>query len=355
MATESYLDVLERCLEDLEERIDPHQEQRLLAEWREFADGRFEGELFCPRRSEPAPPRVKWPKVSVNEALADFDAMALQQFGECSQRLANAEGYLLNVRCNYGTSIMPLLFGTERFIMPEEMDTLPTCRPLGDVDAIKRIVAAGMPDLRGGDGARVMEMGIRFAAVCKVYPNIGRYVHIYHPDLQGPMDIVELLWGSSLFYALYDMPDLVHELLELVTETYIAFMREWQKIVPPGDGHSAHWGLLHRGHIMIRDDSAMNLSPEMFDEFVRPYDQRLLDEFGGGAIHFCGRGDHYIARMCEMRGLHAVNLSQPEMNDMETIFRHTVDRGINIIGLERRTADEAMARGRPLRGLVHAV
>jgi hypothetical protein len=146
---------------------------------------------------------------------------------------------------------------------------------------------------------------------------------------------------------------LVHALLKLVTETYIRFMSEWEKIVPPKGTHAAHWGLLHKGRIMLRDDSAMNLSPEMFDTFIRPYDQRLLSVFNGGVIHFCGRGDHYIASLSEMTGVNGVNVSQPHLNDMERIFQNTVDKGIPLLGLRRDAADAALARGRDLHGRVH--
>jgi len=97
----------------------------------------------------------------------------------------------------------------------------------------------------------------------------------------------------------------------------------------------------------------MNLSPSQFDEFIGPYDQQLLDTFGGGAIHFCGRGSHYIDRVGRMRGVHAVNLTQPEHNDMETIFAHTVDRGIRLLALPRAAAEAALTAGRELRGCVH--
>ena len=110
---------------------------------------------------------------------------------------------------------------------------------------------------------------------------------------------------------------------------------------------------MHEGTIMLRDDSAMNLSPAMFDEFVKPYDQRLLDTFGGGAIHFCGRGDHYLDSMCRMPGMHAIAKSQPDYHDMEVIYRATVDRGIKLIGLQRAAAEAALARGRGLNGCVH--
>lgn len=346
---------LAACLEDLEARICPEEEGRLLAEWREFAEGRRTEGIFAPRRRAPSPPGVPWPRILINAALEDFDAMALQQYGACSAQLAGAGGLVLNVRCNYGSSILPLLFGVEPFIMREDLDTLPTSRPLNDVAAIKALVAKGVPDLRTGFGARVLEMGERFAAIGRQYPRIGRYVRIYHPDLQGPMDVCEVVWGSSLFYAFYDDPGLVKALLELVVETYIAFLRAWLKIVPFDPEGNTHWGFYHRGSIMLRDDSAMNLSPAQFEEFVRPYDQRLLEEFGGGGIHFCGRGDHYIASLGQMRRLHAVNLSQPELNDMERIFANTIDRGIPIIGLRRDAAEQALAAGRDLRGLVHVM
>jgi hypothetical protein len=347
-------ETLQTCLQDLEARIDREQERHLLQQWIDFAAGRHEDGLFAPRRDHASPPGISWPQVSINQALQDWDEMALQQYGACSEQLATGSGYLLNVRCNYGTSIIPLLFGVEPFVMDAELNTLPTSKPLGDVRAIEHIVEAGPPPICGGYTEKVIEMAKRYLSIARDYPKIGECVHIYHPDFQGPMDICEVVWGSTIFYALYDRPDLIKALLEVVTETYIRFMHIWIEIVPFEPEGNAHWGYYHRGNIMLRDDSAMNLSTAMFDEFVRPYDQRLLDEFGGGAIHFCGKGDHYIARASRMRGLYAVQMSQPEYNDMETIYAHTVDRGINLIGLDRATAESAIAQGRDLHGRVNA-
>jgi hypothetical protein len=97
----------------------------------------------------------------------------------------------------------------------------------------------------------------------------------------------------------------------------------------------------------------MNLSPEMFDEFIVPYDQRLLSEFGGGCVHFCGRGDHYIDRLPLMEGVFAIAMSQPEYNNMERIYSNTVDKGIAMLALASSEAERALASGRNLRGRVH--
>jgi hypothetical protein len=340
-------------LDDLEARLDVEQEERLLREWQDFTAGRVEEGIFTPRRDRVNLPRIEWPAVKINPALSDYDSMALQQFGAVSQTLADVGGALLNVRCNYGSSILPSLFGVEMYIMDAELDTLPTSVPLNNLDAVRALVARGVPAPTAGWGERVLEMGRRYAEILSEYPNIARCVRIYHPDLQGPMDVVEVIWGSTVFYSLYDHPDLVHTLLDLVCQTYTRFMRAWNEIVPFDPTGNSHWGLYHRGNLMLRDDSAMNLSKSMFDEFIRPYDQRLLDEFGGGAIHFCGKGDHYIASMGEISGLYAINLSQPHLNNMERIYAATVDRGINIIGFDRATAEATLAAGRDLRGRVH--
>jgi hypothetical protein len=346
--------MIERYLDDLEARIDSDVEQQLRDEWLDFTFGRCDAGLFTPQRARPVPSKIDWPAVSVNDAIDDFDRMALQQFKMCSDSLAAGSGALMCVRANYGTSILPSLFGAEMFFMDEELNTLPTSRPLaGGIDAIRAVVDAGMPDLHQSLGAKTLEMGQRFVEMVKPYPKISQYVSIYHPDLQGPMDICEVLWGSGLFLDAVDHPNVVKALLELITNTYIAFMTAWLDLVPNANDHGVHWSLMHRGHIVLRDDSAMNFSPQMFDEFIRPYDQRLLDAFGGGMIHFCGRGDHYLPSACDMPGLSAIHMSQPEYNDMEIVFRSTIDRGIKLLALRRQAAEDAVATGRDLHGHVH--
>jgi hypothetical protein len=155
-------------------------------------------------------------------------------------------------------------------------------------------------------------------------------VWIYHPDLQGPMDIAEMMLGGGLLLAFYDRPGEARAVLELITSTYVRFLRRWFGVVPPrGDGkYMAHWGRFFKGQVMLRDDSLVNLSPRMYAEFVRPCDQRILEEFGGGAVHFCGKCDHVIELMSQQRGLTAINSSQPELNDLGRLYRATIGRGL---------------------------
>lgn len=343
---------VERCLDALEARIDDAVERDLMRQWEQFWEGQWPEPIFTARRKQAAANGFEWPKVLVNEALDDLDKMVLQQYLPCLRAVTSGSGMAMNVRANYGVGILPTLFGAELFLMADEQDCLPNVWPVGEARLLA-LLDHGVPDLESGLGGKVLEAGARFREIATRYPAIGRHVFIYHPDLQGPMDVCELLWGSEVFVALIDKAELVHEVLELVTETYIAFMERWDQVVPPAAGLTCHWGMVMKGRLCIRDDSAMNLSPDAFDAFIAPYNQRLLDRFGGGIDHFCGHGDHFIARLSALDGLYGINVSQPHLNAMDVIFDATVDRGVHLCGLQRQAADAAVAAGRELRGMVH--
>ena len=59
--------------------------------------------------------------------------------------------------------------------------------------------------------------------------------------------------------------------------------------------------------------------------------------------------------MSAMRGLTGIAMSQPQLNDMEVIYRHTVDKGLTLLNFDSKVAAAAWAAGRNLHGRVHAV
>ncbi len=331
-------------LEDLERRIDPEVEDDFQGQWRDFLYDKFDGEIFIPARKKTTTPSLTYPKININDAVSDYELMLQDQLSIVSNALTGKTQSTC-IRTNYGTGILSSLFGAEIFIMPYEMNTLPTTRAFNDTEKIRAMVEAGMPNLENGFGKKVFECGELYAEVLAKYPKLAKYIDVYHPDLQGPLDICELLWGGEMFYAMYDEPELVHAAMKLITDTYTAFMERWRKMFPARKDMNPHWaGLWHRGEILLRNDSAMNLSPSLYEEFSVPYDSALLKHFGGGAMHYCGKGDHYIKQLCSMEGLYGVNLSQPQYNDMETIYANTVDKGIKILAFNRDYANKDKVR-----------
>ncbi|MBQ9785757.1 MAG: hypothetical protein IJW29_09665 [Clostridia bacterium] len=345
-ATLELLDALERA-------IDPAVEEDFKNQWRDFWNGRFEGEIFTPVRK--VCPTVDLPdRININDAIGDYDLMLRSQLREALWAISQ-KSRIPSVRANYGTGILSSVFGAEIFVMPYKNDTLPTTRSVNDTEWMRGMLERGMPDLSVGFGRQVLEMGEIYAEVFSKYPKIAKHVPVYHPDLQGPLDIAELLWGGEMFYAMYDEEDLVHGVLSLITDTYTAFMEKWNALHAPDAEMNTHWGsFFHRGTLVLRNDSAMNLSPDFYEEFSVPYDTRLLSHFGGGVMHFCGRGDHYIESLCKIPGLYGINMSQPHYNDMEKIYQNTVDRGIAILGFSGERAREDAGREGGYRHLLHS-
>ena len=157
--------MIEPFLEELENRLDPQTEEALEAEWNRFLDRRFDGGIFRPRRRAAAPARLEWPSILINHALRDPELLLLRELRSVSDTLAAGSGNLLNIRCNYGTSILPSLFGVEPFYLDDDCDTLPTSMPLADGrDGIRRLVDAGVPPLDRGLAPKVFGTAAFFRA-----------------------------------------------------------------------------------------------------------------------------------------------------------------------------------------------
>ncbi len=331
-------------LDDIERRINPEAEEDFAKQWHDFLYDRFEGDIFHPTRKVLSPAGVPVPQININDAVEDYELMLQAQLKNVSDYL-NMSGKNLVIRANYGTGILSSVFGAEIFTVPRELNTLPTTRAFDDTDKIQEILDKGRPDLYTGFGRKVFEFGEFTKEVFSKYPKISKYVEVYHPDVQGPLDICELMWGSEMFYSMYDDPDMVHDVLQLITDTYTDFLKKWYEIYPSNSEMNSHWGIMrHRGTILIRNDSAMNLSPDFYEEFAAPYDGELLKRFDGGAVHFCGRGDHYIEILSKLPQLYAINMSQPHLNDMEKIYQNTVDKGIKILAFYQEWADKTIGR-----------
>ena len=330
---------LNKYAEDLVSRINPELEQKILKEWQTFGAEHLTERIrteeprpagpFRPTKRPPNPGRIEWPQVDLNDTLEDIELMVYSQLRFLHSILEQGGGRYLSIRPNYGVGILPTMLGAEAYIMPRQMQCLPNVRSMGE-DGVRRLLGTISKQEPGlwekGYGPRILRTGEMFLQILERYPILKEFVQMENPDLQGPMDIAELLWGSDIFYAFYDDPDVVHELLNQITVLIGAVLERWRQLFP--GRYTTYIGcMMVPGNIVIRDDSAMNLSPEFVEEFIIPYDSELLSKYGGG-IHFCGRGDHFIAAMSKMKGLYGVNMSQPHLNDMDVILKNTIDKGI---------------------------
>lgn len=308
-----------RCLERVEAALDPAHLARTRQLWKDCRHYRPIPHLplvcMCP-----AP---DWPQYTMDEIQSDMEKMLVSELAHIYAACLVKDDTLPAIRANYGTGILPSLFGCE--IMRFDHGALPAALPLHDTERIRAHVAAGMPDLRGGLGGRVLDTVAFYVEAFKPYPKLREWVAIDLADTQGPLDAAEVTWGSEIFMYMYDDPELVHAFLGLVTDTLAAFTRAHQAI----DGIPFAPATTPLGRVCIREDSSVMVSGEMYDTFCKPYAQRLLDEFGG-CIHWCGDGKAWWHSLITLRNLTAVNPFQGQYYDPVDMHRACRDAGVMI-------------------------
>ncbi len=328
-------DQVVRCLLDnLEERIDlPHVERvraRHLAalNYEELEVPPlvcylpYEGQDFEPYSypeafADPA-------KMMVNELLIGFTSIYH------AVELDDDAPYCL--RPNLGTGIIASMFGAEVRLVENNM---PWVMSLGDLSRLRAMVDAPLPDARSGLGQRVIAQYDYYHHALRDHPRCQAAFELILPDLQGPFDTAELLWGSEIFAALYTQRDMVGALLSKITDLMLAvygFLKaKTSDSLNPGFHHQHATAV--KGNLLIRDDSAILISPKMYRESVHPFDARLASELGGVGIHFCGDGQHQIDNMLTIPGLQCLDLGEPEKMDLDALYVKASARRVPLVRL----------------------
>lgn len=306
--------LVQELLERLEREIDSVYLERAQQRQRDALD--FVAGAPLPVR-QGVPTKYEVPPMDV--VVEDIEAMLVRELIGClSTALAKDDG-ILTIRANYGVGTLPSLFGLPSRVIDGGM---PWVDSLDSVDDIRNLVAKGVPDVNGGLAQRVADTHAYYRKAMRDYPNCQKYIKIIHCDAQGPFDIADLIWGSDIFYGMYDEPELLHDLMELITQTYIGFMeRHLDDCDRAASGYCYHWGTLYKGACVLRDDSSVNLSREMYLEFVMPYHRKIAAYFDGVAMHFCGRADHWVQDLIREPNIKSVNFGyMPERFDNEFLY-----------------------------------
>jgi len=168
--------------------------------------------------------------------------------------------------------------------------------------------------------------------------------YIYPLDLQGPFDTAHIVFGDSIFCALYEEPDLVHHLLELSVYAINLGMEECLKIIPESEKVIAHYNELimprSKGGIKISEDTSTLLGANHIDEFVIPYMNRVLKNAGGGYIHYCGKNDYLFDEVIKQEYVNGLNLGNPEKHDMIEVLHIVSKAGKVYYGALPKSKDE---------------
>lgn len=166
-------------------------------------------------------------------------------------------------------------------------------------------------------------MANRIEAVRLLREKIGE-THVVEGWVEGPCaESADLRGINTLMMDYYDDPAFVHELAEFTVKTALAFATA--QIEAGAD------------IVGVGDAAASLINRELYDEFVWPYEKRLVDGIhaAGGRVrlHICGRTTHLVD---------ALGTLGCEVVDLDT-------------SVDLRAAREAMGSRQVLLGNVHTV
>ena len=265
---------------------------------------------------------IKLPSFNTMETHYDSEKMLLNELNGAVSAVAGGMQAVPSVRANMGCGIYPTLFGLKQSLFTDKMPWL-----LNHLDK-ETIAQMGPEDLNFSDefkaGLEHMEyMAERLA---------GTGVRVYPLDLQGPYDTAHLVYGDDIFYDMFDDPGFIHHLMELSVQSIFMGFDECLKRIPNADTEISHYNCLvmprSMGGLKISEDTSTLLSRDHIAEFVTPYTNKVLERYGGGYIHYCGKNPHlFDAVMDDMPKAFGINLGNTDMHDMAAFLQTCAARG----------------------------
>ena len=156
---------------------------------------------------------------------------------------------------------------------------------------------------------------------------VGDRIPVGPPDLQSPIDVATMIFDyTQLIYAMVDEPAKVHALMRMITEAMIEACHVFAKETNDYALSAFNWWL-PRG-IFLSDDLQAVLNPDLYREFAVPYNEMLAREFGGLALHSCGRTRHNFENLATTQGLLGFNTHET-LNEVAAAIQ---DRTAVILG-----------------------
>jgi hypothetical protein len=241
------------------------------------------------------------------------------------------------IRANFGTVIIASLFGAR---VEQRDDNPPWVRHFETMKGFLSVFDKDPEDFSQGICPKVIDRYRFYIDVLARYPNLQKCIKIVLPDLQGPLDSLELLRGSAVYEDFITDPEMVDKGLRGMAMAQVGFAKHLQQFTTVGPMNFAHQhATVIRGNILIRNDSAIMISPEMYAEQLAPLDEFVLKEMGGGGIHSCGKIDFNIPEIFKLPSIRCFDFGQSYMNDLEPVYKLAQEKKIPLIRI-RVSRDE---------------
>jgi len=222
----------------------------------------------------------------------------------------------------FGTGVLASAFGSDVIMASGK----------GDDPAIQGIIINEIKDIAGlkkidpyNDG--LMPKVLEFMEYAKTHSDLP----IGLTDMNSPLSTATQLCGyENLFIWMYEEPEAVKDLLTIITESLIDWVKLQKEIIgeplDSSNGLQGVWSPKGTG-IWLSDDDIVSVGSKQYGEFIVPQYSKIFSAFGGGSLHFCGSGLHQADNILSIKDIKAVNNSPMGNFDVFGKFANKVGRG----------------------------
>jgi len=142
--------------------------------------------------------------------------------------------------------------------------------------------------------------------------------------LRGPLDMIAALFGDeNMLYQFYDQPSLVKKLLALTSTIFMQFIDIQRDHLQPfySGGVIGTYYIWTPGNcIRLQEDAMAMLSPQLYREFVHPYDCAIASSADYCLFHLHATGLHLLDIILENESVNIIQISKDEGVELESII-----------------------------------
>lgn len=232
------------------------------------------------------------------EGLTEFQKNAWNATDGIHRRPVGMDAFVPTIGTGAGTCAMATAFGCKERQASGVYWVEPCIRKPEEIDAVRQ------PAVTAG------KLGWVLAQTRAYREFIDPRIPIRIMDFQSPFTTVEQMLGSEIFFLMpYDHPQRLHALMDVVTDFAIDFFRAQIAAASPNCCPGIWPGIWYPtcAGIQMSDDNLVNVSPEVYDEFVVPYNNRISEAFGGLFLHSCTIREPHLPSIAKIKGLTGVN------------------------------------------------
>lgn len=146
--------------------------------------------------------------------------------------------------------------------------------------------------------------------------------------MRGISDLLSALYGGENFvFAMFEKPDEIKAVAEKLTDFWISFGKFQIDLIPDfygGTGSFYYNAWAPKGTIWLQEDAAALLSPDLYDAFIRPWDEKIVNAFDECIMHQHSNGyfpyEQYLIMNFTALELH-IDSGGPSAESLEPVYR----------------------------------